>query len=100
MTATVRPFDSQAAYDLGDALFLDDPTSWAAIVSDIKCVIFGRLKSEDEGLKENTLHYVLLVAPTDSKEIQCNSSYRRVGVGIIQGSLFLEIGLGSRERIL
>ncbi|POS75002.1 CAMK/CAMK1 protein kinase [Diaporthe helianthi] len=100
LKATVSPFDSQAAYELGDALFLDDPRSWAAVAPTIACVIFGKLKSEDEDLKEDTLHYVLLVAPTDSMEVQCNLGYRRVGVGIIRRSLFLETGLGStRERI-
>ncbi|KAG8161671.1 hypothetical protein KVR01_008658 [Diaporthe batatas] len=99
LTATVRMFDSQAAYELGDALFLDDPRIWAAVAPTIACVIFGRLKSEDQDSHEDTLHYVLLVAPTESRVLQYNSVYRRVGVGIIRGSFLLESGLGSRERI-
>lgn len=99
MTVTVRPFDCQTAYNLGDALILDDPTSWEALAPTIKCVIFGRLKSEDQVLRENVLHYVLLVAPTESEAMQYNLGYRRVGVGVIRDSLLLKTGLSSRERI-
>lgn len=99
LIVTVRPFDCQTAYNLGDALILDDPTSWEALAPTIKCVIFGRLKSEDQDLRENVLHYVLLVAPTESEAMQYNLGYRRVGVGVIRDSLLLKTGLSSRERI-
>lgn len=99
LTVNVCEFDSQAAYELKDTLILDDPTSWAALASTVRCVSFGRLESEDQNSGEGVLHYVLLVAPTDSKGLQGNLTYRRVGVGKIRDSLFLKTGLDRRERI-
>lgn len=99
LTVVARSFDTQAAHEIGDAIILDDPASWEALVSTMKCVILGKLKNEDQQSRENVVHYVLLVAPAVSKGSQGTAAYRRVGVGIIPGSLLLITGPDSREKV-
>lgn len=99
LTVTVRSFDTQAASEFRDAIILDDPANWIPLVSTIKCVILGKLKSEVKGLQKNGVRYVLLVAPADSNGSQDTQAYNRVGVGIMPFSLFSTAGPGSHGQV-
>lgn len=99
LTVTTHEFDAQAAYELGDAIILDNPTDWVTLAPIIKCVILGRLQNEGQESQVNIDHYVLLVAPVDSKGLQEPLAYRRVGVGRIRGCLISTTGLGTREQV-
>lgn len=92
LTVIACSFDTRAAHEIVDAIILDDPASWETLVSTMKCVILGKLKNEDQESQENDVHYVLLVAPADSSGLPGTPAYRRVGVGIIPGSLFSTAG--------
>lgn len=99
LTVIARSFDAQAAHKIRDAIILDDPSSWASLVSITKCVILGRLKTEDAKPRKEAVYYVLLVAPADSNALQGMAAYRRVGVGITPGSVVSTAGPGSREQV-
>lgn len=99
LTVTARSFDAQTAYEIGDTIILDDPARWEALIPTIRCVILGKLRDDVQTTRKNTLYYVLLIASANQKGWWDTPAYRRVGVGIIPGSLFSAAGPASCEQV-
>lgn len=59
----------------------------AAQASDLKCVVLGSKRAGDDAPMEQTIHYVLIIAPKrlSTSNESLSTEHQRVGVGLMAG---------------